>query len=72
MVRTMRGHLTTLQSEGKYKSETILNASQQEGHRDATEGRDIADYDPDIDYGGSEPKVEPATKEQREVDPDAD
>ena len=36
------------------------------------EGEDIADYDMDIDYVDSEPKVEPVTQEEREVDPDAE
>ena len=49
----------------------ILNAPQQEGHPDAIEGRDIADYNLDIDYEGSEPKVDPFAQEQRKVDPDA-
>ena len=57
MVRTMRGCLTTQsQSEGKDKPETVLSAPQQEGYPDVTEGGDIADYNPDIDYVGSEPK----------------
>ena len=33
---------------------------------------DIADYDPDVDYEGSEPEVEPVTEVEREVDPDAE
>ena len=30
---------------------------QQEDQPDATEGKDIADYNPDVGYEGSEPKV---------------
>ena len=72
MVRTFRGYLTTwLQSKGKVKPSTILNAPQQKGHPVTTVGRDITDYDLDIGYEGSEPKVEQVAQEQREVDPDA-
>ena len=68
MARTMMGYLTTWsQSEGKDEPETILNAPQQEGHPDATVGRDVTDYDPDIDYEGLEPKVESFAQKQREV-----
>ena len=49
--------------------EIIFNAPQQEG---APEGKDIANYNLDVDYGGSEPKVEPVAQEQKEVDPDAE
>ena len=39
---------------------------QQKDQSDATEGKDIADYE------GSEHKAEPVTLDEREVDPDAD
>ena len=45
---------------------------QQEDHFDAGEGEYTADYNPDVDYVGSEPKVEPVTQDEREVDPDAE
>ena len=45
---------------------------QQEDQTDAIGGEDIADYDPEVDYGGSEPVVEQSAQEQREVDPDAE
>ena len=45
---------------------------QQGEQPDATEGEVIADYNPDIDYEGSEPKVETDTQKQREVDPDTE
>ena len=68
MVRTMKGCPTTrLQSEGKDGPETILNATQQEGHPYATVEKDIADYNLDIDFEGSKPRVEPVAQEQREV-----
>ena len=44
----------------------------QEDQPDATEGNDIADYEPGIDYEGSEPKVKQCAQEQKEVDPDAE
>ena len=70
---TIRGCPTPhLKSEGKDEPETILSATQQKGQPGATEGRDIADYDLDVDNEGSEPKVEPVTQEQREVDPNAE
>ena len=45
---------------------------QQEDQPDVTEGKDIADYDPDVDYEGSEPKVKQSAQEQREDDPDTE
>ena len=36
------------------------------------EGKDIVDYNPDVDYEGSESKVEPVTQGQKEEDPDAE
>ena len=40
----------------------------QEGEQpDAKEGKDIADYDPDVDYEGSEPKVEPELKNKERM-----
>ena len=51
MARTVGGCPTTwLQSEGKDEPETIINSPQQEGHPDIAEGKDIADYNPDVDY----------------------
>ena len=62
MAKTMRGcPITWLQSEGKLELETNLNVPQQEGHPYATEGGEIADYNPDVDYEGSEPKDEQVT-----------
>ena len=63
---------TWLQSKGKDEPETLLNAHQQKEHPDATEGKDIADNNPDIDYEGLESEVEPVTQEHKEVDPDAE
>ena len=45
---------------------------QQEDQPDAAEGKDIADYDPDVDYVGSEPNIEQSAQEQKGVDPDAE
>ena len=38
---------------------------QQEVQPDATEGKDIADYNLDVDYVGSEPKVESVAQDER-------
>ena len=68
----MRGHPTIwLQSEGKEEPETNPSVPQQEEQPDATEGNDIVEYDPDIDYEGSEPKNEWVAQEQKEKDPGA-
>ena len=70
MARLVRGHPTARsQQEGTEES----GRDPQQGEQpDATEGKDIADYDPDVDYKGSEPKVEPDMQEQSEVDPDTE
>ena len=73
MARPVRGCPTArLQPEGKDKPETNLSVPQQEEHPDATEGRDIADYNLDIADEGSEPENEPVAQEQKEEDPDAE
>ena len=38
---------------------------QQEEQPDTKGGKDIADYDPDVDYEGSEPKVKQSAQEQK-------
>ena len=69
MARLVRGCPTARsQQEGIEEPE---RDPQQEDQPDATGGKDIADYNPDIDYEGSEPEVEQSAQEQREVDPDA-
>ena len=45
---------------------------QKEDQQDATQGEDIADYNPDVDYKGSKPKVKQSAQEQRKVNPDAE
>ena len=70
MARPRRGCLiTSSQQEGEEEPD---RESQQEGQLDATGGKDIADYDLDIDYEGSEPKFQPVTQVEREADPDAE
>ena len=70
MARLVRGHPTTRsQQEGAEESE---RDSQQEDQSDTTESKDVADYNLDIDYEGSEPKVEPVAHVEREVNPDAE
>ena len=53
----------------KDEPETILSTPQKEGYLDAAVNKDIADHDLDMDYEGSEPKVELVARDQREVDP---
>ena len=44
----------------------------QEDQQDATGGKDIAEYNLDIDYEGSEPEVKQSAKEQSKVELDAE
>ena len=70
MARLVRGHSTPKpQQEGTEEPESDPH---QEEQPDAVEDKVIADYNPDIDYKGLEPKVEPVTQEQWEVDSDAE
>ena len=56
MARPVRGHLASRpQQEGAEEAE---RDPQQEGQLDTAEGKDMADYDLDVDYVGSESKVE--------------
>ena len=60
MARTIRGCLITRsQQEGEEQPD---EDPQQEGQLDATEGKDIADFNPGVDYEGSEPEVEPVVQ----------
>ena len=56
---------TRSQQEGAEEPE---RDPQQGEQLDATEGKDIADYNPDVDYEGSDLEVEPDAQEQRKVD----
>ena len=70
MARLVRGHPTArLQTEGAEEPEWD---PQQEDQSDATVGKDIADYNLDIDYEGSEPKAKPVTQDKSKVNPDAE
>ena len=70
MSRPVRGCPTARsQQEGTEEPE---RDPQQEDQLDATEGKDIADYNLDIDYEVSEPKVKQSAQKQMEVDPDAE
>ena len=63
MVTLVRGCPTaTPQKEGIEEPD---RDSQQEDHLDAAEDKDIADYNLDIVYVGSEPEVEPVTQDER-------
>ena len=68
MARLVRGCPTTRQQqEGAEEPEW---EPQQEDQPDATNHKEIADYDPDIDYEGTDLEVEPVAQEEREVNPD--
>ena len=70
MTRSLRGWLTARsQQEGIEEPEWD---PQQEIQPDATGGKDIEHYNPDVDYEGSEQKIKQSAPEQREVDLDAD
>ena len=70
MARSLRGQWTAQsQQEGTEQPE---RDPQKEDHPDATGGKDIEGYNPDIDYERSEPEVKQSVPEQREVDPDAE
>ena len=70
MAKQVRGWPTARpQQEGAEEPE---RDHQQEEQSDATGREDIANYDVDIGYVGSEPKVEPDAQVEREVDPDAE
>ena len=59
MSRLVRGCLTT---RSQQKGEEEPDRDPQQGDQLAdTEGKDIVDYDPDVDYEGSETTVEPVT-----------
>ena len=66
MVKRVRECPTTqLQSEGKDKPEPNVSVPQQEVQPDATEGKDIVDYKPDIDYEGQNLKTSQSLKKKR-------
>ena len=70
MARLVR-RCPTVRSQQKGIEEPVRDP-QQEDQPDAIGGKEIADYGPDIDYEGSEPKVEQSAQEQREVDPEVE
>ena len=57
-------------SEGAEEPEINPSVSQQEEQPDATKGKVIADYDPDIDYERSKPKNKPDSQEKKEENTD--
>ena len=70
MARPVRGHPTArLQQEG---AEELERDHQQEDQPDVTEGKDIADYNPDMDYEALESQNEQVAQDQREVNYDAE
>ena len=70
MDRLVRGHPTARSQKGGTVEPE--RDPQQEEQSNATECKDIADYNLDVDYEGSEPEVEPDTQEQREIHSDTD
>ena len=69
MARTAKEHPTTwLQPECKNKHEINPSVPQQEEQTDATEGKDIVDFNSNVDYEGSEPKNKPVAQQQKEED----
>ena len=69
MARTMRGCTTVqLQTRGAEEPETD---PQQDEQPDATEGKVIVGYNPDIDYERLEPKNEPLAQAEKEENTDA-
>ena len=70
MARPIRGCLTARSEQGG--TEEPDRDPQQGEQPDAAEGKEITDYDLDIDCEGSEPEVESDAQEQREDDPDAE
>ena len=73
MARTMRRCLTAWsQPEHAEEPETNPSAPQQEGWPDAAKGKVIVDYGPNIDYAGSEPKIELVAQEEKEENSNAE
>ena len=73
MARLVRGCLTACsQSEDAKEPETNPSVPQQEEHPDATEGKVMVDYNPNIDYYLSEPRNEPVAQEEKEENSDAE
>ena len=68
--QTVKGHPTARsQQEGVEEPD---RDHQQEDQQDTTGGKDLADYDPDVDYEGSEPKVKQHAQEQKKLDTDTE
>ena len=73
MARIMRGCTTAWsQQEGTEELKTNPIVPEKEEQADAIEGEDIADYNPDVDYEGSESKIEPVAQEEKEENSDAE
>ena len=70
MTRLMRGCPTARsQKEGV---EVPERDPQQEDQPDATEGRDMEEYNLDVVHEESEPRVKQSAPEQRDIHPDAE
>ena len=66
MARPVRGCLMPWsQQQGAEEPETNTSVPQQEEQSDATEGKVIADNNPNVDCEGSEPKNEPVIRKRK-------
>ena len=71
MTRTMRRHQTAwLQPESAEEIETNPSVPKKEEQPNATKGKVLVDYNPDIDYPGLELKNEPDAQEEKEENTD--
>ena len=66
MARPVRRHPTPWPQEGADEPETNVSVARQGGQRGAREGKEIANYDPDVDYKseGSDPDIEAVNEEE--------
>ena len=73
MARTVKRCLTVwLEPEGVEEPKTNLSEFCQEEQPDDAAGKVIADYNPDVDSEGSEPKNEPDAQEEKEENSDTE
>ena len=72
MARTMRGCPTAWSPEGMEDPETNPSFPQQEEQSGTAEDKVTVDYDPDIDYEGSDPHNESVAQDKKEENSDAE
>ena len=67
MAKPVRESLMPWSQQGSTEEpETNVSVSQQEGQTNATEDKVIVNYNSNIDYEGSEPKIKPFALEEKE------